>query len=149
MAIHCGGGFGVKPQHLSYSTAVTESQCGSTAGRAFQAELADMTETHALFVMLDGITNRLALGALNPGSRESARQLLGMPQIPACLIATFNLSRKDLTRIANLQADGRLDELQRVAARATILAGFKAMYQQHKLPPADYAPLEARLLSGR
>ena len=121
----------------------------NTAGRAFQAELASMTETHALFVMQDGTTNRLALAALNEGSRESARHLLGMPQIPACLIATFNLCRKDLSRINNLKADGLLDEPQWFAARAKILAGFKAMYQQHKLLPADYAPLEARLLSGK
>ncbi|MFA7173760.1 MAG: hypothetical protein WC340_10155 [Kiritimatiellia bacterium] len=121
----------------------------NTAGRAFHATLVSMTETHALFVMQDNTTNRLATAALHPASLATARQSLGLPEIPASLIATFNLCRKDLKHIDNLYLDGRLDLPQRTAARSKILAGFKAMYQQHKRPPSDYAPLEKRLLSGK
>jgi hypothetical protein len=99
--------------------------------------------------MPDGTTNRLALAALNPGSQKTARQTLGLPEIPACFIATFNLCRRDLVRIDNLYADGRLDQPQWADARAKILTGFQSLYQKHELPPSDYASLEMRLLSGK
>ena len=121
----------------------------NTAGHAFNAELSEITDTHAVFVMQAGTTNRLALTALNNASQKIARKVLGMPAVPDCFLPTFNLCHKDLLRIEDLYADGRLDLPQRRDARAKILAGFKSQYYKHKLLSVDYPDLEKRLLSGK
>jgi len=120
----------------------------NTAGHAFNAELSEITDTHAVFVMQDGTTNRLALTALNNASQKTARKALGMPEIPVCFLPTFNLCRKDLLRIEDLYADERLDVPQWRDACAKILAGFRSQYYKHKLFSGDYPNLEKRLLSG-
>jgi len=121
----------------------------NTAGHAFRAELGGMTDSHALFVMTDGTTNRLALAALDPASQQNARKVAGMPEIPQCMLPIFNLCRQHLLQIDNLYADERLDSQQRIEARKKILLGFVAMYRKHKLPSEKYPMLQHRLLSGK
>lgn len=108
-----------------------------------------MTDSHALFVMEDGTTNRLALAALDPASQQTVRKISGMAEIPQCMLPTFRLCRNDLKNIENLYADNLMNAQQCIEAREKILRGFKAMYRKHKLPFEKYSMLQSRLLSGK
>lgn len=121
----------------------------NTAGHAFRAELAGMTDSYALFVMEDGTTHRLALAALDPASQQTVRKVSGMAEIPQCMLPTFRLCRNNLQNIENLYADKRMNAKQRIEAREKILLGFMAMYRKHKLPSEKYSLLQSRLLSGK
>lgn len=142
--------FGFIVASMVFISGVFAQECWTnTAGRAFHAELGGMTDTHVLFVMSDGSTNRLTLVALEPASQQKVRHIAGMPEIPKCMQATFRLCRSHLENIDNLFADGRMDAAQSSEARGKILLGFRAMYQKYKLPPEQYDVLQARLLAGK
>lgn len=117
----------------------------NTAGRAFSARLATLTDTHATFVMPDGVTNVLALTALDPGSQAAARLAANRPRIPESMHGTFDLCAGYLRRLRYQHADGLLDAAAYADARRRILAGFRGMYRTHGLPERDYALLERHL----
>lgn len=120
----------------------------NTAGRSFKARLEHLSDAQATFVMADGTTNVLALGALDPASQATARRAGRLPDVPDVLRATFTLCARDLRRADNLYADQRLDKAEYAATRRKILAGFHAMYVKHALPPTAYAALEQRLINS-
>ncbi len=120
----------------------------NTAGRIFKAHLEGLTDTQATFVMVDGSTNVIALGALDMPSQATARRVKQLPEIPAVLRATFELCMRDLKRVENLYADQRLGEVEYAATRRKLLAGFQAMYVKHALAEPAYAALEQRLLDS-
>ncbi len=133
---------------LIFGTVACGQDCWTnTAGHPFTAELIALTDTHATFVMASGETNLLTLGALCPASQKLARTMHKMPEIPNKLLSTVKICQKDLRRIDDLHADGRLDEKQYTEAKEAILSGFKTMYRKHGLPEEEYPALEARLLS--
>ncbi len=117
----------------------------NTAGHAFAAELVGLTDSHALFVMPDGATNRLAVGALHPGCQATARKVFQLPEIPDAIRATFNLTAQELRRIRFQHEDGKLDGAAYADFRRRLLNGFRLMYEQHELPREDLAALEQRL----
>lgn len=120
----------------------------NTAGHAFHAELVELTDRQAIFVMSTGETNTLGITALSPASEGLARSLYQLAEIPDGFQSTFNICQQDLIRIHNLYLDDRLNAQQRAEARNRILLGFKAMYQKHDLPPENYAALKIRLLGN-
>ena len=120
----------------------------NTAGRVFKARLEGLTDTQVTFVMEDGKTNVIALGALDTASQAAARRAGQLPEIPAVLRATFDLCVRDMRRADTLFADQRLDEAEYAATRRKILAGFHAMYVKHALPATAYSALEQRLLDS-
>ncbi len=120
----------------------------NTAGRPFTARLTALTDTHATFVMADGVTNVLALGALDAASQATARRVRQLPEIPGTLQATFALCSRDLRRVRYLHEEGRLDDAELADARRKLLAGFRAMFDKHGLPPESYPALERRLLNS-
>ena len=133
---------------LVWWSIANSQQCWTnTAGRAFSAELIALTDTYATFVTSTGETNKLAVGALSPSSQAIARSICQLPKIPNSLQPTFNICAKDLKRICNLHADGRLDDQQYSKAQGKILSGFYAMFKKHNLPVEQYPALKARLLS--
>ncbi len=120
----------------------------NTAGRAFTAELVELTDAHAFFAMPDGSTNRLAVGALHPASQATARSALQLPEIPDAIRATFNLTARELRRIRYQHEDGKIDAAAYADFRRKLLTGFRAMYTRHDLPEENRAALERRLLNA-
>ena len=134
---------------MASNYSVAQNCWTNTAGRAFSAELAELTDTHATFVMASGETNKLAIGALCPASQSIARSICQLPEIPNCLKPTFNICAQDLKRIDNLHADGHLDDQQYSDAREKILLGFYSMFIKHKLSAEQYTSVKFRLLAPR
>jgi len=130
------------------SAVSAQSVWTNTAGRAFTARLAELTDTRATFVMTDGVTNVLALGALDVASQATARRVRQLPEIPGILRATFDLCSRDLRRVRYMHEDGRLDDAALADARRKLLAGFRAMFDKHGLPAESYPALERRLLNA-
>jgi hypothetical protein len=134
---------------MGVATWVVAQNCWTnTAGHAFSAELISLTDTHATFVMYTGETNTLAVGALCPVSQAIARDVSQLPEIPDRLKPTFNICRQDLKRLANLNADGRLNIRQYSEAQEKILLAFHTMCKKHDLSEEQYPALKARLLSS-
>ena len=130
------------------AAARAQSVWTNTAGRAFTARLVALIDARATFVMADGVTNVLALGALDAASQATARRIRQLPEIPGVLRATFDLCSRDLRRVRYLHEDGRLDDAAHADARRRLLAGFRAMFEKHGLPAATYPALERRLLNA-
>jgi len=128
-----------------HTSVLGQSLWTNTAGRAFTAELVELTDTHAFFAMADGATNRLAIGALHPDSQTTARKLFQLPKIPDAIRATFDLTVQELRRIRYQHEDGKLDGAAYADFRRRLLNGFRVMYEQHELPREDLAALEQRL----
>ncbi len=120
----------------------------NTAGRSFSARLADLSDTHATFVMTDGTINVLAVTALHPDSQAKARKFRELPVIPDILLATFEINQQYLRRVRQLYEEGRLDAAEYADARRRLLNGFRYMYRKHNLPEYDYPSLEKRLLNA-
>ena len=120
----------------------------NTAGRSFTARLVTLTDTHALFAMPDGGSNRLAVTALHPACQRAARHAFQLPEIPATLRATFNLTVDELRRIRFQHEDGRLDETAHADFQRRLLNGFRLMYARHGLPDEERPALEQRLLNA-
>jgi hypothetical protein len=120
----------------------------NTAGRAFTAELAALTDSHALFVMPGGATNRLALAALHPACQTTARKMFQLPEIPDVIRATFNLTAQELRRIRYQHQDGKIDAAAYADFHRRVLNGFRTMYTRHELPEENLAALEQRLLNA-
>ena len=98
----------------------------NTAGRAFTARLAELSDSRATFVMADGVTNVLALSALDAASQATARRVRQLPEIPAVLRATFDLCSRDLRRVRYMHEDGRLDDTAFADARRKLLNAAEA-----------------------
>lgn len=120
----------------------------NAAGRAFSAELVELSDQRAVFVMTDGTTNHLSVTALHPGSQATARAQWQLPVIPDVLRATFNLTAAELRRIRYQHEDGKLDAAAYAEFQRRLLNGFRTMYERHGLPAEARVALEQRLLNA-
>lgn len=127
---------------------LAQSVWTNAAGRAFTARLETLTDTHATFVMADGVTNVLSLSALDAACQTTARRVRQLPEIPDILRATFDQCSRDLRRVRFLHEDARLDNAAYADARRKLLAGFRVMFDKHDLPAESYPALERRLLNA-
>ena len=115
-------------------------------GRAFSATLLAVNDEGATFVFaVDGATNTLPLAELAPASVRRACVQMDFAPIPPALAATFAQARRDLRRLRDLLADGRLTEEAVQTRRLGIRAAFIQRYRENGLPESDLPALLRRL----
>lgn len=92
-------------------------------GVAFAATLLGASDEGVAFAFPeDGATNVLSWTQISPASRKAVCEAADFEPVPPELVATFNLTRRELQRLSALEADRRIDtaeaDARRVRARA-------------------------------
>ena len=118
----------------------------NVVGVAFTATLLSVGNDGAKFVFPeDGATNTLPLAKLSAASARRACEIGGFVPVPPALAATFAQARRDLRRLADLEADGRIDVSQANARRTRIRAAFSSSCREKGVAESDVRALLQRL----
>ena len=118
----------------------------NAVGVAFTATLLSVGNDGAKFVFPeDGATNTLPLVKLSAASARRACEVCGFVPVPPALVSTFAQARRDLQRLADLEADGRIAVQQGNARRARIRAAFLSICREKGVTAADARALLQKL----
>ncbi len=118
----------------------------NAVGVAFAAALLSASDTGAVFVFPeDGATNELRWAQLAPASREAVCDALDFAPVPPAMAATFARARKDLRRLANLTADGRIDAVEAARRREGVRRAFATFCREKGIEEPTISRLLRRL----
>ena len=97
----------------------------NAVGVAFTATLLSVGNDGAKFVFPeDGATNTLSLAKLSTASARRACEVGGFVPVPPALASTVAQTRRELCRLAALEADGRIGAEAAQIRHARICAAF-------------------------